>query len=150
MARDPSKQLVVYLIHFDPPYGKNRHYIGITTEDRIAARFAEHATGRGARMTAAAADAGCGFKLARLFPTDDPADEYRLLLRADEKHFCPVCEGKKPIREIQPNEKTAMHAWRSEQIELRTAASFAPAAPSSGKKKGRGLGSGPSPKRWGF
>lgn len=133
----PGMQLAVYLIHFDPPFGKNRHYIGITTANRITKRFAEHCTGRGARLTAKAADEGCTLQLARVFWTHDPDDEYRFMLRADEPGFCPVCQGSPPLRSIKPREKTAMHAWRSHQSELQDATSFAATRVLPGMKKGR-------------
>ena len=40
----------VYLLHFDQPYKHARHYVGWTARN-VRCRLAEHAAGRGARLT---------------------------------------------------------------------------------------------------
>ena len=79
---------VVYLLHFVRPYAHARHYTGWTAD--LAARLAEHAAGRSARLLAVVVDAGIGWQLARTW------DGSRRLERALKRQGgasrrCPLC-----------------------------------------------------------
>src|SRR5262249_50098129 len=66
-----------------------RHYLGWTSRD-LSVRLAEHAAGRGARLTAAVAAAGGGWELARTWPGTRAA-ERRLKARGGAAPHCPAC-----------------------------------------------------------
>jgi predicted GIY-YIG superfamily endonuclease len=81
----------VYLLHFAQPVNGQRHYVGITTCDRLGARMIEHTTGRGAKLTAAACRAGTAWRLAHVWRTADAGLEGELITRREARQLCPVC-----------------------------------------------------------
>ncbi|MFI5910914.1 hypothetical protein [Dactylosporangium sp. NPDC051541] len=83
---------MIYLLHFDRPFGHARHYTGWTKD--LAARLAEHATGRGARLLAAVHAAGIRWELARTW-TGTRNDERALKRQGGASRRCPLC-GVKP------------------------------------------------------
>src|SRR5215475_673104 len=87
---------IVYLLHFDRPYQHARHYTG-WSED-LPKRLAEHAEGRGARLTAVVRAAGIGWQLARTW-TADRCFERRLKRRHGAARYCPICLA---TQRIQP------------------------------------------------
>lgn len=78
----------VYLLHFDQPFGHARHYTGWTTD--LAARLAEHAAGRGARLLAVVKAHGIGWTLARTW-TGTRACERALKRQGGASRRCPLC-----------------------------------------------------------
>jgi predicted GIY-YIG superfamily endonuclease len=78
----------VYLLHFDRPYGHAAHYCGWTAD--LAARLAEHATGRGARLLAVVRAAGISWQLARTWP-GDRTRERALKRQGGASRRCPLC-----------------------------------------------------------
>lgn len=80
----------IYLLHFDEPYVHARHYLGWTAGDDVAARLAEHAAGRGARLLAVVASAGIGWRLARTWP-GTRARERQLKRKGGMSRRCPLC-----------------------------------------------------------
>ncbi len=84
--------MTVYLLHFDRPYKHARHYVGQTRN--VRRRLAEHAAGRGARLTAAVLEAGIGWQVARLWP-GGTARERQLKAQGGHARKCPLC-GVKP------------------------------------------------------
>jgi predicted GIY-YIG superfamily endonuclease len=83
----------IYLLHLEAPVNPRRparHYLGIT--DDLPARLALHASGRGAKMLAAAVRRGIGWEVARTWPDGDRALERRLKRwKNAAKDLCPVC-----------------------------------------------------------
>ena len=51
---------VVYTLHLWPPLGHAAHYTGTTPERRLERRLADHALGRGARLTQVQIERGGG------------------------------------------------------------------------------------------
>ena len=83
--------MTVYLLHFDAPISDRhtcQHYLGYAGD--LAARLAEHAAGRGARLTQVALERGIGWKLAATWP-GDRSTERRLKNRKCGPRLCPVC-----------------------------------------------------------
>jgi predicted GIY-YIG superfamily endonuclease len=78
----------VYLLHFDPPVGHARHYIGWAKD--AEARLAEHRTGRGGRLPAVAAARGHEITIARTWE-GTRADERKLKRRHETPRMCPIC-----------------------------------------------------------
>jgi predicted GIY-YIG superfamily endonuclease len=78
----------VYLLHFDRPYRHAAHYTGWTAN--LAARLAEHAAGRGARLMEVITQAGIGFTLARTWP-GTRARERALKRQGGAARRCPLC-----------------------------------------------------------
>ncbi len=59
MSRPPKRPVgTVYLLHLERPYQHAKHYTGWTQD--LAARLAEHAAGRGARLLEVAGAHGIG------------------------------------------------------------------------------------------
>ncbi len=79
---------VVYLLHFDRRYGHAGHYTGWAAH--LAARLAEHAAGRGARLLAVAKAAGIGWRLARTWP-GGRGRERALKRQGGAARRCPLC-----------------------------------------------------------
>ena len=82
----------VYLLHFDQPYKHARHYLGWAVN--VKRRLADHAAGRGARLTAVVREAGIGWTLARLWP-GSRARERQIKRQGGLSRCCPLC-GVKP------------------------------------------------------
>lgn len=63
--------MAVYILEFERPLGSARHqaryYIGFCEDSRFNARMRHHAKGTGAKITAAAAAQGIGFRVVALF-----------------------------------------------------------------------------------
>ena len=81
----------VYLLHFDEPIGKARHYVGICKAQRLHWRMLEHRNGRGAALTAKAYELGIGFSIACTWFTDDPAKEREIKVASNYAKHCPLC-----------------------------------------------------------
>lgn len=90
MPRRPGP-FVVYLLHFDPPLGRQRHYLGHTQASTLKERLARHQALKGARLTARALKAGCRLYLVRTWLTDTPAKETALKKIHDFRRICPLC-----------------------------------------------------------
>jgi hypothetical protein len=86
----------VYLLHFSEPFHHARHYIGVTTNGRsVDDRLEEHRTGRGAKLTRAAAAAGVGMFIARVWWGVPRYTERLLKNKGGAAKLCPVCQGLK-------------------------------------------------------
>jgi predicted GIY-YIG superfamily endonuclease len=94
-----TPQQVVYTLHFDPPYEPYPgapayktagHYTGKTLENRLQERLAEHAEGRGARLTQVQREAGGTWRLASVEPGG--ADRERQLKQHGAARRCPICQ----------------------------------------------------------
>lgn len=89
MSRKPG---TVYLLHFDTPLGNARHmarhYVGWAKA--LDTRLADHAAGRGARITAYAAGAGIGWQVARTWRGSRQL-ERQVKRQHHHSRFCPVC-----------------------------------------------------------
>lgn len=84
---------MVYLLHFDKPFGHARHYIGwAETPATFARRIAHHRAGTGAKLVARAAGAGINFEIARVWEDGDRTFERALKNRHGAGRFCPVCK----------------------------------------------------------
>ena len=86
---------VVYLLHFDRPlgdpsrpYAHASHYIG--SAGNLMERLAEHASGRGARIMAAAVARGIAWRLVRCW-TGGYGLERRLKRWHKHAALCPAC-----------------------------------------------------------
>jgi hypothetical protein len=95
MARHPlsgepgtGQMGTLYLIHFERPFGHARHYTGWCLD--LAARFAEHQAGCGARLIRHVVAAGIGIELAWSGPGDRHM-ERQLKNGGHAADRCPVC-----------------------------------------------------------
>lgn len=82
---------MIYLLHFDPPVGKSKHYLGYCADDRLAERMREHALGSGATLTAEAVKRGCSIYLARTYPGGSRSLERLMKNGPALKRSCPLC-----------------------------------------------------------
>ena len=91
-------QPVVYLIHLAHPYYHAQHYIG-WTED-IERRLAEHRSGRGSPLIAAAVKAGIEIELAATWPGDRHLERRMHRYKNSRRRLCPICraEPDRPTR----------------------------------------------------
>jgi predicted GIY-YIG superfamily endonuclease len=97
--------MTVYLLHFttpigdlDNPHGAAQHYLGYTPAS-VEQRLDEHAKGIGARICAAAVQAGADLLVARTWPGGRPLE--RRLKRYKKAHkLCPLCAGDAALRRM--------------------------------------------------
>jgi len=82
---------VIYLLHFDEPIGKARHYLGTCGDSRITRRMRQHAMGNGAALTREAARRNITMYLARVFPDLHHETEKRMKAQGRYKDLCPLC-----------------------------------------------------------
>ena len=82
----------VYLIHFEQRISAahtTQHYLGYA--DDINARFDEHASGRGARLTQVAVERGIPFRIVRTWEGKDRRFERKLKKWKNSPKLCPCC-----------------------------------------------------------
>ena len=82
----------VYLLHLSEPFGHARHYTGFAAGGGrgLARRLAAHGTARGARLLAAAREAGITWELARTWP-GTRSRERQLKIQGGAARRCPLC-----------------------------------------------------------
>lgn len=89
---------IVYLIHFDEARAHARHYLGSST--RPLERLADHANGKGARLTEVLFEDQQGWTVAALFQPKNPDDLRKIESSAKRQKnackYCPIC-SKNPI-----------------------------------------------------
>ena len=90
--------MAVYLIHFSKPLGDTsnprgqaQHYCGFTNGETVEARLARHQRGDGARICAAAVEAGAELLLARVWEDGDRELERWVKRQKRHRRFCPIC-----------------------------------------------------------
>lgn len=113
---------MLYLLHFERPHGRFRHYLGTCREDRLEERLLEHARGSGSNITKRVVATGNQLYLARVFPVMMWEDEKRLKRASHFKNLCPLCcplfaDLKTRVRLIDPKHGTplprfAIWDWR--------------------------------------
>lgn len=99
----------VYLLHLDSPLGHSRHYMGFSTN--VPQRLDRHRLGRGARMLAAAREAGIGFRLVRSWGNVSPSFERRLKRRKEGPRLCPVCNPGSALKNATKGEAIITEEW---------------------------------------
>ena|SRR5579864_3377871 len=86
--------MAVYLLHFSARLsGHAQHYLG--SADDIPARLADHESGRGARIMAAAKAAGLTWVVARTWPGGRTAERHlkgRKIGSHELRGYCPECQ----------------------------------------------------------
>jgi len=85
--------MMLYLLHFDPPYKHAAHYLGATTLRDLRPRLDAHRRGTGAKLTAAAIAAGCTLTLVRTWPDGDFDLERRIKRQGSLRRVCPACRA---------------------------------------------------------
>jgi predicted GIY-YIG superfamily endonuclease len=91
-----TEQGTVYTLHFDPPYPPGaaggaqvaKHYTGFATD--LDARLADHAAGKGARLTQVQLAAGGTWRLAATEP--GTRDRETQLKERGASRRCPICK----------------------------------------------------------
>jgi len=85
---------MIYLLHFNRrinPTRPARHSLGYAGD--LAGRLAEHATGRGARLTQVALERGIAWRLVRTWEGETRTDERRHKRGAHGRRLCPLCRA---------------------------------------------------------
>lgn len=83
----------VYLIHWDHPDGRTRHYTGYTSVG-VEKRFGRHAKGYGCATTRTFLKAGYVPSLARVW--GDSAVMKERKVKNSAKRYCPLCKPTTP------------------------------------------------------
>ncbi len=95
--------MTVYLLHLQQPLSRGvsptgkplqaGHYIGFSERDELSERMAEHMSGRGSKMLAAAVQRGIAWQIARVWKgrRADRCFERRLKNRKEAPRLCPIC-----------------------------------------------------------
>ena len=86
-----SRGQVVYTLHLWPPLGHAAHYTGTTPERRLEQRLADHALGRGARLTQVQIERGGWWVLAQTQPGGRSLE--RRLKQHSAARRCEVCKA---------------------------------------------------------
>lgn len=85
---------IVYLIHFNQPYKRVRHYLGIT--NNLKKRIRRHKRGHGASLMRAVFAAGIEvqvFVLAEVATRNEASTlERKYKNRHNHKQLCPICK----------------------------------------------------------
>lgn len=81
----------IYLLHFHRPFHHARHYTGWTTD--VKRRVGEHfdATTHSSHLIQAAATAGIGFDLVRVWENKTRNDERQMKKQGGASRRCPIC-----------------------------------------------------------
>ena len=82
---------VVYTLHLWPPIAHAKHYTGSAMERQLARRLADHALGRGARLTQVQVERGGSWVVAQTEPGD--RTEERRLKQHGAARRCGVCRA---------------------------------------------------------
>jgi hypothetical protein len=107
LAREPGE---VYTLHFQPPYGdpevqQAKHYTGWTRPGTVGRRLADHALGRGARLTDVQRRAGGSWILASV--EAGTRDRESTLKERGASRRCGVCKAQ---RDYEAGKLTAAEA----------------------------------------
>ncbi len=86
-----SRGQVVYTLHLWPPLGHAAHYTGTTPERRLGLRLADHALGRGARLTQVQIERGGWWVVAQTQPGGRGLE--RRLKQHGAARRCEVCKA---------------------------------------------------------
>ena len=88
----------VYLLHFEQRYEHAGHYTGHA--DDFGIRVGEQASGdsRAARLLQVIAQAGIGFRLARVWPGASKGYERSLKNSGGASRYCPICQQERKAR----------------------------------------------------
>jgi hypothetical protein len=86
-----SRGQVVYTLHLWPPLGHAGHYTGTTPARRLVLRLADHALGRGARLTQVQVERGGWWVLAQTQPGGRGLE--RRLKQHGATRRCEVCKA---------------------------------------------------------
>jgi hypothetical protein len=88
----------VYLLHFEQRYEHAGHYTGHA--DDFGIRVTEQASGdsRAARLLQVIAQAGIGFRLARVWPGASKGYERSLKNSGGASRYCPICQQERTAR----------------------------------------------------
>jgi len=88
----------VYLLHFEQRYEHAGHYTGHA--DDVGIRVTEQASGdgRAARLLQVIAQAGIGFRLARVWPGASKGYERSLKNSGGASRYCPICQQERTAR----------------------------------------------------
>lgn len=84
---------VCYLLHFDPPIGRVRHYLGSTLTHTLRTRLRRHRAGTASALTAEAVKRGVTIRLAYIWPAETRAVEKELKLKGRFANVCPYCRA---------------------------------------------------------
>lgn len=96
----PPRHDCVYLLHFKTPLHGKRHYLGVTSAERITARMQEHSNGRGAVFTRRMMQVSDGFYLARLWIGEGYDLEAKIKRTGHLSSYCPICRLPSAIDDI--------------------------------------------------
>ena len=109
MKPQEDHKLFVYIFHFERPFHHARHYVGCTKN--IAARYAYHLSGRGAKILKAVLEAGIGIRLVKIIEGGYDLEK-KIKASKNTARYCPVCQLEKMNRkreesQIEPIRRSA-------------------------------------------
>lgn len=82
---------IVYLLHFDRPLGRARHYLGWTSLS-LEERLARHNSNDGAAILRAIKQVGIGYSVAAVYENVDRHFERKLKNKKAATRWCPMCK----------------------------------------------------------
>lgn len=94
-----DERFTTYVIHFDPPVGRARHYTGSTPSWRLGKRLQEHGHGYGALLLRRALRQGSRLWLVYLEEATTRDPERRIKRAQSAARLCHLC---RPSRDAPP------------------------------------------------
>lgn len=88
---------MVYILHFNKPYKRCRHYVGYSTDPET--RLVEHKTGKGSPLVKAVHDAGIEIQLCIIDKIGTRKSERRIKNQKNSMRFCPICKEFRNVKE---------------------------------------------------
>jgi hypothetical protein len=98
---------IVYTLHLWPPLAHAQHYTGSAREDTLRKRLADHALGRGARLTQVQAERGGTWVLAQTEPGGRDR-ERQLKNQGGASRRCQVCRAVKGYQAAELSQEQAL------------------------------------------
>lgn len=86
---------VVYMLHFERPIGKARHYVGSTESPALRARIKRHKSGGGAALTSEAVRLKIPMRIAHIWTAQSRAREQEIKAAGKFSRHCVYCRAER-------------------------------------------------------
>lgn len=95
-------KIVVYMLHFEKPVGRARHYVGSAEPHAFRARLRRHKAGTGAALTSEAVKRGIGMRVAHIWTADSRAREQEIKAAGKFSRHCVYCQAERRGQPFPP------------------------------------------------
>lgn len=84
---------IVYMLHFERPVGRARHYVGSAQASAFRARLKRHKAGTGAALTSEAVKRGIAMRVSNIWPAETRAREQEIKAAGKFSRHCVYCRA---------------------------------------------------------